>query len=179
MTDIENRPYAYIKHQLPGRVRLKIPNKRGDIGYFERIAELFAGYPGITQLQLNAPVASILICHSTEADFSTIAEFAQTNGLFTIIEQQLEKTFSVPHLPLAKLASTGINRLDESLMGFSKGRLDGRSLLVLALFGLAVRQMSQGHILGASSSLLWYAFRLMKEENDKTFDLDDYADSGS
>jgi hypothetical protein len=178
MTNNENYPSAYIKHQLPGRVRLKIPQKRGDFRYFDRIAELFTGYKGITQLQLNPPAASILICHATKINFLNIAEFAQTNGLFTIIEQP-EETFSIPHLPIAKLTSTSLGRLDDSLMDFSRGRLDGRSLLIMALIGLAARQMTRGHVLGAASSLLWYAFRLLKEENEKTFDLDRYDDLDS
>jgi hypothetical protein len=179
MTGNETHPSAYIKHQLPGRVRLKIPQKRGDLRYFDRIAELFAGCPGITQLQLNPFAASILICHMTETDFLNIAEFAQTNGLFTITEQPDEETFTIPYLPIPKLTSTGLNRLDESLMDFSQGRLDGRSLLILALIGLSVRQMTKGHILGPASTLLWYAFSLVKEENGKLFDPDIDADPGS
>jgi hypothetical protein len=164
---------------LPGRIRLKIPQKRSDFQYFVRLADLFTNCPGITQLQLNPLAASILICHGTETQFLNIAKFAQTNGLFTIIEQQPEETFSIPHLPLAKLASTGLTHLDEKLMDFSQGRLDGRSLLFLALTGLGVRQMTRGDILGAASSLLWYALRLLKEENEKMFDSDNHADSGS
>jgi len=180
MTGNETHPSAYIKHQLPGRVRLKIPQKRGDFRYFGRIADLFADCPGITQLQLNPSAASILICHGTETHFLNIAEFAQTNGLFTITEQpEEEETFSIPYLPIPKLTSTGLNRLDESLMDFSQGRLDGRSLLFLALIGLAVRQMTRGNIMGPATTLLWYAFSLLKEENEKTFDPDSHADSGS
>jgi hypothetical protein len=179
MSNNENHPFAYIKHQLPGRVRLKIPQKRGDFRYFDRIAELFTDCPGITQLQLNPPAASILICHVTEIDFLNIAEFAQTKGLFTIIEQPEEEGFSIPYLPIPKLTSTGLNRLDESLMDFSQGRLDGRSLLILALIGLSVRQITKGHVLGPASTLLWYAFSLLKEENEKLFDPDSLADSDS
>jgi hypothetical protein len=102
MNGNKGHPAAYIKHQLPGRVRLKIPQKKGDFDYFDRIADLFSDCPGITQLQFNPPAASILICHEEGTHFLTIVEFAQTNGLFTIIEQP-EDIFTIPHLPLAKL----------------------------------------------------------------------------
>jgi len=167
MTGNENCPSAYIKHQLPGRVRLKIPQKRSDFHYFDRIAELFTDCPGITQLQLNPPAASILICHEAETHFVNIAEFAQTNSLFKITEQP-EDTFSIPHLPIATLTSTGLNRVDESLMDFSQGRLDSRSLFVLTLTGLAVHQMTRGNIMAPAASLLWYAIELLREENGKT-----------
>ena len=175
----DNPPFAYIKHQLPGRVRLKIPQKRGDFRYFARLAGLFADCTDITQLQLNPSAASILICHGTETQFLNITEFAQTNGLFTIIEQPEEETFTIPYLPIPKLTSTGLNRLDESLMDFSQGRLDGRSLLFLALIGLAVRQMAKGHIMGPASTLLWYAFSVLKAENNKLLDPDTLADLDS
>ena len=175
MTISDNYPSAYIKHQLPGRVRLKVPQKKGDFGYFDHIAELFSNCPGITQLQLNPPAASILICHGSETQFLTIAGFAQANGLFTITEQP-EEAFAMPFLPIPTLTSKGLNRVDKSLMDFSQGLLDGRSLLILALIGLAVRQMTKGHIMGPASTLLWYAFSLLKDEAKKTFDPDSLAD---
>jgi hypothetical protein len=170
----KGHPNAYIKHQLPGRVRLKIPQKKGDFDYFDRIAELFSDCPGITQLQFNPPAASILICHRAETHFLNIVEFAQTNGLFTLIEQP-EEIFAIPHLPIAKLTYNGLSNIDDVLMDFSRGRLDGRTILIMALIGLAVRQITRGNIMGAASSLIWYAFRLMKEESEKKFDLDKYG----
>ncbi|MGZ4998324.1 MAG: HMA2 domain-containing protein [Methylobacter sp.] len=158
-------PSAYIKHHLPGRVRLKIPQKKGDAGYFDRIAELFADFPGITQLQLNPTAASVLICHDgTEAQFGNISEFAQRNGLFSITER-LEETFSSPPLPIAVLTATGLNRFDESLMDLSQGRIDSRSLFMLTLTGLAIHQITRGNIMAPASSLLWYAIELLREEN--------------
>ncbi len=171
----KNQPSAYIKHQLPGRVRLKIPQKKGDFDYFDRIAERFSDCPGITQLQFNPPAGSMLICHREEIHLLTIVEFAQTNGLFSIIEQP-EAVFSIPHLPLAKLTSTSLGGFEDLLMNFSRGRLDARTILIMALIGLAVRQITRGNVMGAASSLIWYAFRLLKEESEKTFDLDKYDD---
>ena len=46
MTGNDNPPFAYIKHQLPGRVRVKIPQKKGDFRYFDRIAESIRRLPG-------------------------------------------------------------------------------------------------------------------------------------
>jgi hypothetical protein len=60
-------------------------------------------------------------------------------------------------------------------MDFSRGRIDGRTILIMALIGLAVRQITRGNVMGAASSLIWYAFRLMKEESEKKFDLDKYG----
>ncbi|HEY8034779.1 MAG TPA: hypothetical protein VIF37_04240 [Methylobacter sp.] len=165
MNSNENHPSAYIKHQLPGRVRLKIPQKKGNFDYFDRIAKLFANFPGITQLQFNPSSASVLICHDgPESQFGNISEFAQANGLFRITEQP-EETFSIPHQPIATLTSTGLNRFDESLMELSEGLIDARSLFLLILTGLAIQQIARGKIMTPAASLLWGAIELLREEN--------------
>lgn len=175
MKSIKKYPGAYIKHQLPGRVRLKFPKKKGDFDYFDRIAEQFSDCPGISQLQFNPLAGSLLICHGAETQFVNIAEFAQTNGLFTLIDPP-DEMVAISHLPLARLTADGLGNIDGMLMNFSRGRLDSRTLLIMALIGLAVRQGTRGNIMGAASSLIWYAFRLLKEESEKTFDLDKYDD---
>lgn len=170
-------PFAYIRHQIPGRVRLRIPEKKGDMVYFAELAEGFADCQTITQLELNPVSASVLICHDHSDNFLTIAGFAQKNGLFSIIDKP-EETFNFPKKPVTNFASAGVARIDQSLSDFTGGLLDGRSLLFLALIGLAIRQMSKEHVLGASSSLLWYAFRVLNEANKDASEPDTFDDGG-
>ncbi|TRW89544.1 HMA2 domain-containing protein [Candidatus Methylobacter oryzae] len=163
---MSKHPSAYVKHQLPGRVRLKIPQKKGDADYFARIAKSFSKFPGITQLQFNPNSGTILIRHDeAKAQLGNISEFAQTNGLFNIAEPPPEKTFSIPHQPIATLTSTRLNRLDQSLMELSEGLIDSRSLFLLILTGLAVHQIARGKIMTPAASLLWGAVELLREES--------------
>jgi hypothetical protein len=180
MNGNETLVFATIRHQLPGRVRLKIAQKKGDSAYFNRLVKVLESCSGITQVQLNPQSASLLICHTINMPFLSIAEFAQANDLFTVTvtEPPTDMLFSMPPLPIALLASAGLNRMDESLQVLSRGRLDGRTLLIMALIGLAIRQMTRGNAMGAASSFLWYAFRLLKEENEKLFDSMD-SDAGN
>lgn len=176
MTEKRFQPSAYIKHQLPGRVRLKIPQKKGDSGYFEKMAESFADCSGLTQLHLNPHAASLLICYEPEIDFLKIAEFAETRGLFTISAEPEAAPLPIFHQPLTILASSRLNSADESLLQLSQGRINGRSLLFLALLGLAAHQISRGHIMSPASTLLWYALSLLKEENRNSTDSDNTDD---
>ena len=177
MTGNETQPSAFIKHQLP-RVRLKIPDKRGDFRYFNQIADSFADCLGITQLQLNPPAASILICHRTDIPFENIAEFAETNGLFYLEEKPEDyEAVVIPNLPLATLTSVGLNRLDASLLNFSQGRIDTRSLLFLSLVGLGIHQITRGNIMAPAASLLWYALEVVKQENENRIELGNKTDS--
>jgi hypothetical protein len=178
MTGSETQPSAFIKHQLPGRVRLKIPQKKGDFRYFDRIAESFAECLGITQLQLNPPAASILICHRTDTPFQDIVEFAETKSLFSLTEMPKDyEAITIPNLPLATLTSTGLSRIDKSLLSFSHGRLDGRSLLFLALIGLAIHQITRGNIMAPAASLLWYALDVLKQETETRFEIENKTES--
>lgn len=170
-------PSAYIRHQIPGRVRLKIPEKKGDLGYFAELAEGFAGYQTITRLELNPVSASVLICHELSDDFLNIAGFAQQKGLFSIIDKP-EEIFNFPKKPVTYFASAGVAKIDKSLSDFTRGLMDGRSLLFLALIGLAVRQMSKEHVLGASTSLLWYAFRVLNGANSDSIESEVLDDGG-
>ena len=59
---------AFIEHQLPHRLRLKIPSKRGDGAFFEELARRSSMLPGVTALSANPVTASILIHHAGDSE---------------------------------------------------------------------------------------------------------------
>jgi hypothetical protein len=170
MTEKQSQISAYVKHRLPGRIRLKIPQKKGDAGYFERMAESFADCPGLTQLHLNPHAASLLICHEPETDFLNIAEFAEARGLFTVAAEPESVPLPILHQPLTAFTSSRLSRADELLQQASQGRFNGRSLLFLSLLGLAAHQIARGRFLSPASTLLWNALSLLKEEKRNSSD---------
>lgn len=178
MTKDEIPPSAFIKHHLPGRVRLKIPQKRGNINYFDRLADLFSECIGITELKLNPSVASVLICHRPDLPFQNIVEFAKTQGLFTLTEKPEDhEAIVIPNLPITTLAWAGLDQVDDSLLDFSQGRLNVRSLVFLSLVGLAIYQIKRGSIMAPAASLLWYAFGLVNAESEDLNELENIANS--
>ncbi|GAB4261268.1 MAG: hypothetical protein Kow0065_11770 [Methylomicrobium sp.] len=161
-------PFAFVKHRLPGRVRLKIPEKRGDFCFFDRLADALTECTDVTQLQLNPPAASVLISYRTENAFQMIADFAEARGLFSLSDKPYDDPpISLSKLPLTALTSNGLSMVDHSLVDVSSGRLDGRSLLFLALLGLAVHQLVRGNVMAPAATLLWYALQLLERENEK------------
>ncbi|WP_031432449.1 HMA2 domain-containing protein [Methylomarinum vadi] len=178
MSAPDSIPSAFVKHQLPGRVRLKIPEKKGDFRYFDRVADVFAGSQGITQLQLNPPAASVLISHRDDISFQHIVEFAENNGLFRLTEKPEDyEPLTLPNLPIATLSSIGLDRVDDSLLNLSKNRLDNRSVLFLTLIGLAIHQIARGNIMAPAASLLWYALELLEKENEISFEIEKQHES--
>lgn len=179
MTDDEIQPSAFIKHQLPGRVRLKIPQKRGDINYFNRLEELFSDFLGINELKLNPSTASIVISHESDVPFQDIVEFAKTKNLFNLVEEAEDHDEVVPNLYIKALTLTGFNRFDKALLDYSKGRLDARSFVFLTLIGLAIHQAARGNVLAPASTLLMYAIQLLNVEDINLIEYEQQADSES
>jgi hypothetical protein len=162
-------PKAYIKHQLTGRARVKIPQKRGDEVYFETLAEAFAQCETITQLQLNPQAASLLIQYGS-APFSEIAAFAVNAGLFTLVEQDDADLPATEHSSVASISSILASRLDHKLADLSAGRIDVRSVLFVAFMGLTIREAAKGHVMAPASTFLWRALQLLNKKNEKLFD---------
>ena len=162
-------PKAYIKHQIAGRIRLKITEKRGDEQYFEALAEAFTECEAITQLQLNPPTASLLIQHGSKP-FAEIAEFASNAGLFILATEEEAELLATQHLSVASLSSLAASHLDHKMADLSAGRIDVRSVLFLGFVGLAVHEASKGHIMAPASTFLWRALQLLNKKNDKFFE---------
>lgn len=161
-------PTAYVKHRMPGRVRLKIPAMRGDDAFFGLLAETLAGCEQIRQLQLNPPTASLLILHA-DAPFEAIAEYAVSAGLFAIAEGNGSELPALDNLSVAGLSSLGVSQIDQQLNQLSAGRLDLRSMFFLGFVGLTVHQAAKGRILSPASTFFWRALELLNSKNENMF----------
>lgn len=147
------KPVAHLIHQVPGRVRLKIPEKRSDQSFFEALAERLKECTGVTEVNVNGRTGSLLIRHSVA--LAEIIAFAEENDLFTL-GSRLKWRDNLAHQTRAHLRA-----LDKRITRLSEGSLDLRSLLILTLLGLTLTQVLRGQVLPPASTLLWYAARLL------------------
>lgn len=169
MTEMLELPKAYIKHRMPGRIRLKIPAMRGNPSFFDDLTETLAGCEHLVQLNINSATASVLIQHG-DASFEAIADFAADAGLF-MIEDQPEPAPSLSnHMSIASLSSLAVTEIDRQLNHVSAGRVDLRSLLFLGFTGLTIHQAAKGHIMSPASTFFWRALELLNSKNEKMFD---------
>ena len=166
---ITDLPKAYIKHQLSGRVRLKIPKKRGNYQYFDKVADVLADCEGITQLQLNPSSASLLIQHGPGVQFSSIAAFACSANLFNLIDAGGSDQLTTEHLSIAGWSSVGVTQLDQTITQVSGGRFDLRSMLFLTFVGLGVREATRGHVMAPAATFLWRALELLNAKNENMY----------
>jgi hypothetical protein len=138
-------PAARISHRSTGRLRVKIPSKKGDHAYLLSIKEHFSGLDSIEAVEINPLTGSVLIMH--RSDEKIIAEYARANNLF-----DLQGHNSSP-AGLQRRISGAFDSLDSGLKTATGGEIDIGGLAFLVLMGVGVYQVSVGNL----TALPWYA----------------------
>jgi hypothetical protein len=55
-----------IAHQVPGRIRMKVPSAKGDPVLLEEIQKAFSAIPGIEQVAVNAETGSVALKYDAD-----------------------------------------------------------------------------------------------------------------
>src|SRR5580658_4348064 len=55
-----------IAHQVPGRIRMKIPSGKDNPELLEQMKQTFAGIPGIEQVTINPATGSLVLHYDTD-----------------------------------------------------------------------------------------------------------------
>jgi hypothetical protein len=143
-------PSGQISHAIPGRIRARILERRGDERFFARVREELEREPGIARLDTNALTGSVLVLHNLDAE--RIASLAESHGLFRL-EHRSADEFEGNGASTATLFGSFARSQPSSLY----------ERLALALIGFAAFEAMQGNIAAPAVTLLWYAFRLLEE----------------
>lgn len=147
---------AYLSHIAMGRVRLKIPAKRGNKEYFQALETALAAHSDIDAVQANPRTGSVLILHSGSLDLAALAQQAEEQSWF-----QLETLVPISE-SLHSLAKRQLDWIDALLRRSSGSRLDNSSLIFLTLAFLAGRQIANGQIAPPAVTVLWYLYELLQ-----------------
>lgn len=126
-------PTAFLEHQLPGRIRLRIPAKRGDCAFFETATQGLAGTAAVKEVVANPETGSLLIRYT--GDIRGLATESAERGIFTV--QRAEAASRTPK-PAATAAPV--------------------NTAVVGLSGLGLYQVTQGRALGSASEIFWNAY---------------------
>jgi len=151
---------AYVSHQAPGRLRIKIPSKKGDSRYFEAIKSGFAGLGGIDDLQANPVTGSVLFLlkgASTEA----IASHALSRGIFKLHE----KSSNAP-IGLQQRMSGTFKGMNDQIKSLTGNELDIAGAAFLVLIGAGIYEISRGNFTApAWYTAFWYALNILLKSN--------------
>jgi hypothetical protein len=131
-------PTAIVEHELPGRVRLRVPSKRRDTEWFRSVIQHLANDPNVHEASANPETGGILLRHAGPVD--QIALLAPDNGIVDVHRLVRRAT---PAARPEVLPSGDASLLDAAAIG---------------LTGLGVYQLSQGRILGNAVEHFWSAY---------------------
>jgi hypothetical protein len=132
-------PVAYIEHQLPGRVRLRVPSRRGEVPFFERVVQELSKHPSICELTAT-PLTGCITLHYSEP-LQPITAAAADQKLFET--RRLERQTKVSEPKWTSRPSEG--------PGLANGIATGLS-------GLGLLQATQGNVFGSAAENFWHAF---------------------
>ena len=132
-------PVAYIEHQLPGRMRLRIPSRRGEVPFFESIVQKLSKHPAIRELNASPLTGSITLQYLEP--LQAITATAADQRLFEIC--RLEPKTNASESKRAARLSDGPELATAVASGLS---------------GLSLFQIAQGNVLGSATENLWHAF---------------------
>jgi hypothetical protein len=137
---------AVIVHQLPGRIRLRIPAMRGDANYFSALATSLGHAPNVQQVKTNPATASVVV--QFEGDAERILEQMHELGLEPEIRKSMNEITKRTGIgPVRLVSGRDINPM------FMAGS-------ALALLGLV--QTFRGKIVVPSVTAFWYTLEAFR-----------------
>ena len=170
-----------IEHRLPGRMRLRVRDSRGDAAFFARVVRELHAVPGVRAVRANSMTGSLLIEHA--GDEAPIFAAARERLLFEPAPDGRSGLVAagIPRSPL-RLAAAGL--AGAGLVQLARGRAMGAASesfwhayysytatrsawpgIVLA--GVGCLQMLRGEVFGSASSLLFYAWTVRRMAETK------------
>lgn len=150
-------PKALLCHQMAGRFRVRVPDKRKDEAYFGAVKEALEKHDSVHEVRVTPITASVLVMHS--GDCANLLEHAESVGLFQSAKQQHASRTIVDWL----------DRLDQFDSEFLFARMAQHpQRAATGLFMLAVLQAFRGSVIPSVPSLLGEAMRLLREAEPGT-----------
>ena len=142
--------HAVIVHQLPGRVRLRLNQQRGDSAYFSALSENLAGLDSVEQVKVNASTGSVVIEFSDTTEH--LIQQLQQHDLS--VEKQ-DKKNSLPSRPVPEKGGVAGDTAPFHLV--SNRDINAMFMVGTLFAAISVVQAFRGKILVPSLAALWCA----------------------
>jgi hypothetical protein len=146
---------AWVVHRIAGRLRLRVPEHKGDALYFATLTESVRSLPGVFGARPNPRVGSLLIEHD-DVEEGRIEALLGGLGLDLADGEP-------PTEPPLQILTNGFAALERELRGVTGNAADLRTLGFVALATAGLVQVARGNAFAAASSLLWHAVELLRE----------------
>jgi hypothetical protein len=149
------RVRAYVTHRTPSRLRIRVPARRRDAAWWQRVGAELRAAPGVSAVEVNPLTASILIHH--DGSFEPARALAG-HELLSLIEERRVASRSFLEQVRGRFAA-----IDGAISVASEGKVDLASLTLLGLSGLVVQQLLRGNVVQAPAvTLAWNVAELIR-----------------
>jgi len=142
-----------IAHQVPGRVRMKIPAGKGNPELLKQISETFGAIPGIEQVTVNPTTGSVVLHYDTDRHDEFHGSFrdhyhahagerppaTQLDELAHRIEDEAE--FLARHSDTARAVVDFVKKLDREIKLATNNAVDLKIVFALGIIGITVLEV--------------------------------------
>ncbi len=158
-------PVARITHRIKGRIRIRVPMRKGNREYFSSLEAQLRNIPGVTGMETNALTGSVLIFHETDPE--KMISYANESGLFRIpagdpngaVDSSGKRIRK--NRRLTSQISDVFKQADSKMLDMSDGRLDIGGGAFMVLLGLGIYDIARGNFIApAWYTAFWYALNI-------------------
>jgi hypothetical protein len=156
-----------VAHQVPGRVRMKVPAAKGNPELLRQIADTFAVIPGIERITVNPATGSVVMFYDIDQHHEfhgRLQDHPQLNvgycpppteidELATRIEQEAE--FLARHSDTARAIVNGFKAFDREIRLATDNNVDLKIVLALGIIGVTVLEVG-----AAAATPVWVTLSL-------------------
>lgn len=142
---------ALLSSRAPGRLRFRVPSRRGDSPYFEALKTECAKLSGLKSVEVNPSTASLLLVFDPALELSPDAVAAEFDLKLMLSDR----------MPLEKRVSRQVGLIDSNLRRLTGGELDLGGIAFLGCLAAGVYQVGAGNLaMPAWFVAFWYAMNL-------------------
>jgi Heavy metal associated domain 2 len=160
-----------IAHQVPGRVRMKIPSAKGNPELLQEIQKTFSAIPGIEQVDVNPETGSVVLRYDADRHADFQAGFThrfnehqpaprphrppsnEIDALASKIEE--EANFLAEHSDAAKVVVDFCRHWDREIKVASGNVMDLKMVLCIGLVGFMIFEVG-----AAAATPVWVTLTL-------------------
>jgi len=142
-----------IEHQVPGRVRMKIPTGKGNPELLRQVSEVFAAIPGIEEIVTNPTTGSVVLRYdvdrhdefhgSFEPHYHAHAAVDGAHGADTELDKlthsiEAEAEYLASHSHTARVIVDFVKKVDQEIKRATDNNIDLKIVFAVAIIGLTV-----------------------------------------
>jgi hypothetical protein len=156
---LQTLPEAYVHHRTAGRLRVRVPSRKGDAEYFSAVGDRFADCEGVERIEVNPATGSVLLIHHTDGE--SLAEYARAHELFDTKEEEHSPT------DFHRQLGERLSGLNNGLKGLTGSGTDLWDLTFIGLLGAGAFQIISGNMTAIPwYSAFWYALGVYSKSKD-------------